>query len=67
MYIALIKAKDKIYILANYDYSVATFRTECGGVNFFEKTYNDNHDRGYEASMSACLHGMFIHLSMVAK
>jgi predicted ATPase len=55
MYIALILAEEKVYILATNDFNVLAFTSLEKAISYFEDSYNCNHNRGYEASMSACL------------
>lgn len=55
MYIALILAEEKVYILANKDFNVVCFKSLKKAISYFEDCYNSNHSRGFEASMSACL------------
>jgi hypothetical protein len=52
--IVTILADNKIYLMMN-DKTVQGFDTVNEAINHFEVGYNNNHARGYEASMSACL------------
>lgn len=56
-HIALIKADNKIYIMASKEsgHPITGFSSETEGVRYFEKSYNDYHRRGYTNSMSACI------------
>ena len=55
MFIALILAEEKVYILANNDFDVIGFSTLKKAKNYFENSYKSAHTRSYEGSMSACL------------
>jgi hypothetical protein len=55
MYVVLIEADDRIWLMLNEDSSVRAFTSQQEGLSFFEDSYNRNHGRSFEASMSACL------------
>jgi hypothetical protein len=55
VYIVLILAEENVYILAMKDFNILAFNSLEKAISYFEDSYNSNHDRGYEASMSACL------------
>lgn len=52
--IVTFQSENKVYLLMNED-SVRGFDTTGQALNYFEESYNRNHSRGYEASMSATL------------
>jgi hypothetical protein len=39
-------------------HTIVGFKSEAAGCAVFTDAYNRNHDRGYEASMSACVHAI---------
>ena len=55
MFIALILAEEKVYMLANDEFDVIGFSTLRKAKNYFENSYKSAHSRSYEGSMSACL------------
>jgi hypothetical protein len=50
----------KVYI-QSVDNCVRSFKTVREALDYFEKGYAGNHSRGYESSMSACLHYIQFH------
>lgn len=57
MFVALIKAEEKICLVVNDDgQSISGWETKKAALSTFEDAYNENHARSHEASMSACLH-----------
>ena len=61
LWVVFIRADDRYWLLSgkssedNGRTSVMAFESEQAALDRFEAAYNRNHDRGYEASMSACL------------
>jgi hypothetical protein len=57
LYVALFKSSDDVYLLMTDDipYQILGFKSLQKGLNYFTDAYNANHDRSYEASMSACI------------
>jgi hypothetical protein len=46
-------------------YTIAAWHSEKEARDFFEEGYNRNHNRGYEASMSACINWILFNYSIV--
>jgi|ERR1700739_29243 len=46
-------------------YMIQGFETLKEGLRYFEDSYNRAHGRGYEASMSACINGIFFRPSIL--
>ena len=65
IYLALIRASDKYYVLAEKQGVISAFTTLDNGLKYFENSYNRAHDRGYESSMSACMNFMAYSPSIV--
>lgn len=47
------------YLMAEKDGAVVACQGESEAVRAIEDAYNRSHNRGYEASMSACVHSLF--------
>lgn len=47
------------YLMAEKDGAVVVTEVESQAIGGIEDAYNRSHNRGYEASMSACVHFMF--------
>lgn len=62
---AIIEIDKKFILLTNPDGVVSGFESEKQGCNSFEQAYNRGHARGYEGSMSACIHFIFYQPSIV--
>lgn len=54
-YVAMVGFEGGYYVLLGDDNGVIGFDSLRRGLDYFERAYNDNHSRGYEKSMSACL------------
>lgn len=71
LWVVFIRADDRYWLLAqNHSEdegrsSVCAFPSEKAATDHFEAAYNRNHDRGYEASMSACINYMTYQPSVV--
>lgn len=57
--------RDKLVLMTGRDNFVQAFPTETQAVRHFEDAYNHAHARGYEPSMSACLHAILYQPSVV--
>lgn len=57
--VVLLRYSGKIFLMTNRDGSVSGFASVKEAQDSFEEGYNRNHRRGYEASMSACVHFIF--------
>jgi len=66
VYIALIHADNKYYIMTNREGTITAFETARKGLDFFENGYNMAHARGKEGSASACINNIFFRPSIVA-
>lgn len=67
-YVCIVKAGDTIGLLMTIENRVATihgFESRMDGLRYFEDAYNTNHGRSYEASMSACINGIFFRPSIL--
>lgn len=72
LWVVVIRADDRYWLLAqrhedqkNGRSSVVAFESKSKAVDHFEAAYNRNHDRGFEASMSACINGITYQPSVV--
>jgi hypothetical protein len=54
-YVALIKMTEILGVMCNREGVIQAFTSKKKGSDYFEAAYNSGHNRGYEASMSACL------------
>lgn len=57
--VALLQNKGQVYLMMDDSakpYTIAGWKTAAEAAMFFTKGYMQNHSRGYEASMSACIH-----------
>ena len=65
MYATIVKTTDGLFIVANSDGSVQGSESEAELVRSWERMYKDAHTRGYERSMSACVHMLFFQPSII--
>ena len=66
IFACLIKTSQGIYWLATKDpISVTGFTSKKQGLQYFEDAYGAAHERGYEASMSACINWIFFQPSII--
>ena len=67
--VLLIKSDDKYYLALSQEsdkrWNILGYKSAVEGVRSIEDMYNSNHRRGYEASMSACIHGITFQHSIV--
>jgi len=64
--VVLVKLDEKQLVLMTGDSGcVQAFPNETAAVHYFEDAYNRFHSRSYESSMSACLHAILYHPSVV--
>jgi len=57
--------KDQLVLMTGSSGCVQAFPHETDAVHYFEDAYNRFHGRGYESSMSACLHAILYQPSVV--
>jgi hypothetical protein len=65
----IIKADIGLMMVRSQDvgvWNVQGFHSESEGLRYFESSYNRNHGRSYEASMSALLNGITFQPSIVS-
>ena len=58
IYISIVLSGGQFYILTDKSGSITAFRDTEDGTSYYETSYNASHERGYEASMSACINNM---------
>ena len=65
--VALIKTDGKVYLMmdSGTPSTIIGFESISKGIHYFEDAYNDNHNRSYESSMSACINYIFFQPSIV--
>lgn len=63
--VVLAKVDGKYYVQLNRDKSVAASASVQEGIASIERSFNRNHMRSFEGSMSACIHGMEFQYAVV--
>lgn len=61
----IVEVDKKFILMTDKDGVVSGFESERQGCESFERAYDRGHSRGYEGSMSACLHFVFYQPSIV--
>jgi hypothetical protein len=64
-YISIVLSGGRYYIATSKTGVISAFPTAKDGTKFYEDSYNTSHERGYEASMSACINHMTYSPSIV--
>ena len=66
MFATLVKTSDGIFLVCNGgDASVQADESEAALVRMWESMYHQAHGRGFERSMSACVHFLFFQPSVI--